>query len=64
MQIKTLNSLTNTTFLGCGFKSLGLCVLSPMGAAQTDRTIVNGFGEICYLYMYVCIHSKNQSCWL
>lgn len=29
--------LTNTTFLGCGFKSLGFLVLSPMGAAGTKQ---------------------------
>lgn len=42
--------LTNTTFLGCGFKSLGFRVLSPMGAAgkKTQKPNVCGFSEARY----------------
>lgn len=31
--------LTNISFLGCGFKSLGFRVLSPMGAARAKRNL-------------------------
>lgn len=36
---KNMMVLTKITFLGCGFKSLGLRVLSLMGAAGTKRKL-------------------------
>lgn len=59
--------LTNTTFLGCGFKSLGFRVLSVIGAAWTEQMSVGlqrSELELCrviYIYSIVCLHSKNQT---